>query len=99
MNFWWRSDPPAWSAPLRALSPLYAAGAAVHRAVSRPIRAGVPVISVGNLAVGQRPVAVVLRYSAEQHKLRRVRGQQGLRLGLHATTADRTDLDHGRVIG
>jgi tetraacyldisaccharide 4'-kinase len=63
VNFWWRSDPPAWSAPLQALSPIYAAGAAVHRAISRPVRAGVPVISVGNLTVGgagKTPVTLCL---------------------------------------
>src|SRR5439155_1334108 len=32
VNFWWRPDPPAWSVPLQALTPLYAAGAALHRA-------------------------------------------------------------------
>ena len=52
MNFWWRAEPPAWSAPLQALAPLYAAGAAVHRALARPVKVRVPVISVGNLTVG-----------------------------------------------
>ena len=52
MNFWWQPDPPPWSLPLGALSLAYRAGAAVHRAVSRPVRVGVPVISVGNLTVG-----------------------------------------------
>ncbi|HYY51216.1 MAG TPA: tetraacyldisaccharide 4'-kinase, partial [Myxococcales bacterium] len=63
MNFWWESDPPVWSAPLQALSPLYAAGAAVHRAISRPVQAGVPVISIGNLTVGgagKTPVTLCL---------------------------------------
>ena len=52
MNFWWHPDPPPWSVPLRALTPLYAAGAALHRAASRPLKVRVPVISIGNLTVG-----------------------------------------------
>jgi len=52
VNFWWQPEPPVWSAPLGALSALYRAGAAVHRAVSRPAKVRVPVISVGNLTVG-----------------------------------------------
>jgi tetraacyldisaccharide 4'-kinase len=52
VNFWWQRDPPAWSAPLVALSAVYRAGSAVHRAVSKPVRVAVPVISVGNLTVG-----------------------------------------------
>ena len=52
MKFWWQRDPPAWSAPLAALSAVYRAGTAVHRAVSRPVQVAVPVISVGNLTVG-----------------------------------------------
>jgi len=52
VNFWWRPDPPAWSVPLQALTPLYAAGAALHRAASRPLKVRVPVISIGNLTVG-----------------------------------------------
>jgi tetraacyldisaccharide 4'-kinase len=52
MNFWWEPDPPRWSLPLGALSLAYRAGAAVHRAVSRPVKVRVPVISVGNLTVG-----------------------------------------------
>ncbi len=52
MNFWWRPDPPLWSAPLVPLSLLYRAGAALHRTVSRPRKARVPVISVGNLTAG-----------------------------------------------
>jgi tetraacyldisaccharide 4'-kinase len=63
VNFWWRPDPPVWSAPLQALSPIYAAGAAVHRAISQPVQASVPVISVGNLTVGgagKTPVTLCL---------------------------------------
>lgn len=52
MNFWWQRHPPAWSAPLLALSAVYRAGAAVHRASVRPVKLDVPVISVGNLTVG-----------------------------------------------
>jgi tetraacyldisaccharide 4'-kinase len=73
VNFWWRSDPPAWSAPLRLLSPVYAAGGALHRAISRPVQAGVPVISVGNLTVGgagKTPVTLCLaqRLAARDRK-------------------------------
>lgn len=63
MNFWWRRDSPAWSAPLVALSSLYRAGAALHRAASRPVKVRVPVISIGNLTVGgagKTPVALEL---------------------------------------
>jgi tetraacyldisaccharide 4'-kinase len=52
VNFWWQREPPAWSAPLGALSAAWRAGTALHRAVSRPVRVRVPVISVGNLTVG-----------------------------------------------
>jgi len=63
VNFWWQPDPPVWSAPLGALSAMYRAGAAVHRAFSRPVKVRVPVISVGNLTVGgagKTPVALDL---------------------------------------
>jgi tetraacyldisaccharide 4'-kinase len=52
VNFWWQPDPPAWSAPLGVLSTLYRAGAGFHRAMSRPLKVRVPVISIGNLTVG-----------------------------------------------
>jgi tetraacyldisaccharide 4'-kinase len=52
VNFWWQRDPPAWSRPLAALSAVYRAGAAVHRAAVKPVQVSVPVISVGNLTVG-----------------------------------------------
>jgi tetraacyldisaccharide 4'-kinase len=52
VNFWWQPDPPAWSAPLLALSAVYRAGTALHRRVVRPVKLEVPVISVGNLTVG-----------------------------------------------
>src|SRR5205823_11905822 len=52
VNFWWQRIPPAWSAPLSALSAVYHAGAVLHRAASRPVKVRVPVISVGNLTVG-----------------------------------------------
>jgi tetraacyldisaccharide 4'-kinase len=52
VKFWWQRHPPAWSAPLLALSAVYRAGAAVHRAAVRPVKLELPVISVGNLTVG-----------------------------------------------
>ena len=52
MNFWWRAEPPLWSAALWPLEWAYRAGAALHRISARPARARVPVISVGNLTVG-----------------------------------------------
>src|SRR5581483_10398856 len=52
VNFWWRSQPPLWSAPLVALSAAWRAGAAIDRAVRRPVKLPVAVISVGNLTVG-----------------------------------------------
>jgi tetraacyldisaccharide 4'-kinase len=50
-------------APLGALSVVYRAGAALHRAASRPVKISVPVISIGNLTVGgagKTPVALEL---------------------------------------
>jgi tetraacyldisaccharide 4'-kinase len=61
--FWWEEDPPAWSLPLELAALAYRAGAALHRALSRPARAGAPVISIGNLTVGgagKTPVALAL---------------------------------------
>jgi len=52
VNFWWRAEPPLWSAALWPLEWAYRAGAALHRISARPARARVPVISVGNLTVG-----------------------------------------------
>ncbi len=66
-DFWWRQDEPWWAElylwPLTLLSLLYAAGAALARSVARPVRAQVPVISVGNLTVGgagKTPVVLAL---------------------------------------
>ena len=62
-GFWWRSEPPLWSLALTPLSAAYALGAAAHRAWARPMRASVPVISVGNLVVGgagKTPVAAFI---------------------------------------
>ncbi len=50
MKLWWRRS--RWSLPLAPLSLLYGAAADAHRLLSRPARAAVPVISVGNLVVG-----------------------------------------------
>jgi len=63
MTFWWRTEPPLWSLLLWPLEAGYRAGAALHRLGTRPSRAGVPVISVGNLTVGgsgKTPVAMHL---------------------------------------
>jgi len=61
MRFWWEREAPWWSLVLSPLSAAYGAGAALHRWSSRPVRASVPVISVGNLTVGgagKTPVAL-----------------------------------------
>ncbi len=50
--FWWRDRAGLPSLLLAPLSLLYGAAADAHRALSRPVRAPVPVISVGNLVVG-----------------------------------------------
>lgn len=63
MNFWWRAEPPLWSLLLWPLEGAYRAGASLHRALSRPAQARLPVISVGNLTVGgagKTPVALAL---------------------------------------
>jgi tetraacyldisaccharide 4'-kinase len=52
VNFWWRADPPLWSMALAPAAMAYRAGAALHRAISTPCKARLPVISVGNIAVG-----------------------------------------------
>ncbi|MBS2025896.1 MAG: tetraacyldisaccharide 4'-kinase, partial [Deltaproteobacteria bacterium] len=55
-SLWWRRPEPPRSiflnGPLTILSWLYRLGAAIARAWTRPRVAGVPVISIGNLAVG-----------------------------------------------
>jgi len=65
--FWWRRDEPIWSEaalwPLSLASLAYRAGAALARGSMRPVRAGAPVISIGNLVVGgagKTPVALLL---------------------------------------
>jgi len=65
--FWWRTDEPAWAEaalwPLSVASLAYRAGAALARGSVRPVRAGAPVISIGNLVVGgagKTPVALEL---------------------------------------
>ena len=63
MSFWWDREAPAWTMALAPLEWAWRAGAAVHRASVRAARAGVPVISVGNLTVGgagKTPVALLL---------------------------------------
>jgi tetraacyldisaccharide 4'-kinase len=63
VNFWWRAEPPLWSLALLPAEAAYRAGAALHRSFSQPLKAGVPVISVGNLAVGgagKTPVVLAL---------------------------------------
>jgi len=66
-EFWWRQDEPWWAElylwPLTLCSIFYAGGAALARALARPRRAAVPVISVGNLTVGgagKTPVVLAL---------------------------------------
>ena len=51
-RLWWRRAAGPWSLLLAPLSLLYGAAAGAHRALSRPARAAVPVISVGNLVTG-----------------------------------------------
>jgi tetraacyldisaccharide 4'-kinase len=65
--FWWRTDEPAWAEaalwPLSVASLAYRGGAALARRSVRPVRAGAPVISIGNLVVGgagKTPVALEL---------------------------------------
>jgi tetraacyldisaccharide 4'-kinase len=52
VRFWWEREPPAWSLLLAPAAAAWRAGAALHRLASRPVKAKVPVISVGNLTVG-----------------------------------------------
>src|SRR5713226_9410287 len=66
-GFWWRTDEPVWAEaalwPLSVASLAYRAGAALARGSVRPVKAGAPVISVGNLVVGgagKTPVALEL---------------------------------------
>jgi tetraacyldisaccharide 4'-kinase len=65
--WWWRTDEPRWAEaglwPLSLASLGYRAGAALARRSVRPVRAGAPVISIGNLVVGgagKTPVALEL---------------------------------------
>ena len=63
MKWWWREEPPLWSLPLAPLSLLYAMGSRLHRSSIKPVRAQVPVISVGNLTTGgagKTPVTMFL---------------------------------------
>ena len=63
MSFWWDHEAPLWTAPLELASLAYRGGARLHRALSKPAHASVPVISVGNLTVGgagKTPVALCL---------------------------------------
>jgi len=64
---WWRRREPPWLEavlwPLSLAALGYRAGAALFRQSARPVRAGAPVISVGNLVVGgagKTPVALEL---------------------------------------
>jgi tetraacyldisaccharide 4'-kinase len=63
VRFWWRAEPPLWSLLLWPLEGAYRAGSSFHRALSRPAKARLPVISVGNLTVGgagKTPVTLAL---------------------------------------
>jgi tetraacyldisaccharide 4'-kinase len=73
VSFWWREEPPAWTLALLPLSLVYAAGARAHRAVARPAKARVPVISIGNLTVGgagKTPVTMFLAHELARRGLR-----------------------------
>jgi len=66
-RLWWRHDEPAWAEawlwPLSLGSMLFRVGAALRARAGQPARAPVPVISVGNLAVGgagKTPVAMLV---------------------------------------
>jgi tetraacyldisaccharide 4'-kinase len=52
VRFWWEREPPPWSILLAPAAAAWGVGAALHRAAARPVKAAVPVISVGNLTVG-----------------------------------------------
>jgi tetraacyldisaccharide 4'-kinase len=52
VRFWWEREPPAWSILLAPAAAAWGVGTALHRKVARPVKARVPVISVGNLTVG-----------------------------------------------
>jgi tetraacyldisaccharide 4'-kinase len=52
VRFWWEREAPAWSLLLAPAAVAWRAGAALHRATSKPVKAPLPVISVGNLTVG-----------------------------------------------
>ena len=67
MNFWWRRDEPFWVraalSPLLLASATYTLGAAIDRRTARPVRARVPVISIGNLGAGgagKTPVTLLI---------------------------------------
>src|SRR5207237_418939 len=64
-GFWWRRDEPGWAElalwPLSFASLAYRAASVLARGSVRPVKAGAPVISVGNLVVGgagKTPVAL-----------------------------------------
>jgi tetraacyldisaccharide 4'-kinase len=66
-RLWWNDAEPAWAEaalfPLSLLSLGWRAGRALHRRSSTPFRAGVPVVSVGNLGAGgagKTPVALLV---------------------------------------
>ena len=66
-GFWWRRDEPGWAElalwPLSFASLAYRAASVLARGSVRPVKAGAPVISVGNLVVGgagKTPVALEL---------------------------------------
>ncbi len=62
-DFWRAESAGPWPCLLSPLAGLYALGGIVHRATTRPYRAAVPVICVGNLVAGgagKTPVALSL---------------------------------------
>jgi len=70
ISFWWRRDEPVWTEavlwPLSLASFAYRAAAAAARKSATPIRAGAPLISVGNLVVGGAGKTPVVLELAEQ---------------------------------
>src|SRR5690348_11247720 len=63
VSLWWREEQPWWTLALAPLSFAYGVGARAHRLLARPVKARVPVISIGNLTAGgagKTPVTIFL---------------------------------------
>ncbi len=63
---WWTTGAGLRAVVLAPLSLLYGAAADAHRALSRPVRAAVPVISIGNLVAGGAGKTPVTLWLAER---------------------------------